>query len=73
MKIHAPFSDEQVRGLREWQNCEWVHPFTCCEHVAMVVGKAGFMCPVCGYLQEWAHDFMAEGAPPNPLERHRVV
>lgn len=25
----------------------------------LVATKEGWVCPVCGYTQEWAHDFMA--------------
>ena len=27
---------------------------------------AGWICPVCSYKQMWAHDFMFNGAPPEP-------
>lgn len=67
IQIHAPFSPAQVRGLREWQACGWVHPFTCCDHRTMNVEEQGFICPACKRVQTWAHDFMIEGAPPNPI------
>lgn len=27
--IYAPWTDEQVAALNRWQDCDWVHPFTC--------------------------------------------
>lgn len=29
MKIHAPFTEEQVKNLNAWQQSQAVHPFTC--------------------------------------------
>ena len=33
----------------------------------LLATPAGWRCPVCGYRQNWAHDFMFNGAPPEPL------
>jgi hypothetical protein len=68
-RIQPPWNEQQVRGLREWQRCKWVHPFTCCNHVTMEVSTDGFICPKCGLVQTWAHDFMTKGAPESPLAR----
>lgn len=27
--VKAPWTDEQVRNIRSFQECTWVHPFTC--------------------------------------------
>lgn len=77
MLTKAPWSDEQVAKLNEWQTCGWVHPFTCVYrgdeyHVhngdcALVAERDGWRCPVCEYHQDWAHDFMLQGAPPKPF------
>jgi len=64
-RIDAPFTAEQVRNLRLWQQNDNVHPFTCCDHQTLVVTKAGFKCPKCKTLQTWCHAFMAE---PQPLK-----
>lgn len=74
MKIYAPWTPEQVANLNEWQEAGYVHPFTCGNDdlhdydsfMANKVLKAteqGWVCPNpnCGYTQDWAHDFMAEG------------
>lgn len=58
--IYAPYTEEQVARLREWQASDFVHPFTCC-HVGMNVEQHGFVCLKCGNIQTWCHDFMAEG------------
>lgn len=70
-KTEPPWTDEQVEKLREWQACGWVHPFTCCRHTTMEVEPDGFHCPDCKRVQKWAHSFMLDGAPPNPLDQLR--
>lgn len=70
-RIKAPFTPEQVKALNEWQQCDWVHPFTCGRHhpdknSLLVATPEGWKCPSCDYTQDCAHDFMAEGAPPKP-------
>ena len=79
MRISAPWNDEQVAKLNEFQRYTTMHPFTCgsnrhdVAHVAwaeehdedngqLVATNAGWICPVCNYTQNWAHDFMFEGA-----------
>lgn len=67
-KLKAPFTDEQVRKLKAWQECDYVHPFTCCDHQTMSVETRGFVCPKCGLVQTWCHAFMALDIPPrNPF------
>lgn len=68
-RIYPPWTDDQVAALREWQTTPWLHPFTCCNHGAMDVTRDGFVCKVCNSLLKWAHDFMAQPVPPNPLPR----
>lgn len=74
--IHAPFTDEQVRVLGQWQEGRGIHPFTCGgEHpragaavdaivtraVVLIPTNEGWLCPEgCGYTQTWAHAFMAD-------------
>jgi len=79
----APWSDEEVAGLRRWQACDWVHAFTCpnhddADHVAyredtgspdaLVVDNDGWICEWCNYQQGWAHRFMLAGPPPEPAD-----
>jgi hypothetical protein len=82
----TPWTEEQCARLNEWQNCGWVHPFTCKGQRSdrphadyarahnqdlgqLVATPQGWVCPVCGYRQSWAHVFMFEGPPPRPLPR----
>jgi ubiquitin C-terminal hydrolase len=68
---HAPWTKEQVDKLNEFQQCGWVHPFTCAndhgEPKDLVAREDGWHCPQCTYHQTWAHAFMLNGAPPSPL------
>lgn len=77
--IKAPFTDEQVKKLNEYQNCEWVHPFTCCSDEnspncqraaktsegLLLATTDGWICPCGQYKQNWAHAGMAKGLPPD--------
>ncbi len=69
-KITAPFTQEQVDALNEWQKNGRFHPFTCGndrtneKHLdgegLLVATLEGWICPFCDYKQNWAHSFMAE-------------
>ena len=64
MMIKAPFNDEQIRSINEFQHCNYFHPFTCANdsnHV-LVAYNAGLMCPNndCKYTKEWVHNFMQD-------------
>ena len=67
--IYAPFTDQQVRLLNQFQLEELAHPFTCPRHDSAEVGETvltatrdGWVCPRegCDYTQDWAHDYMAD-------------
>ena len=63
--IKAPFTTEQVKGLNKYQECPYIHPFTCGHSVCGAVlcaNQDGWQCPKCDYRQDWAHDFMADGS-----------
>lgn len=57
----CPWTDEQVDNLIIYQNCGYVHPFTCgnCDNI-LVPQKSGWYCPTCPYTQSWAHWFMVD-------------
>lgn len=61
-KIYAPFSDEQVKNLNDYQKLGIVHPFTCGKdhdgNRVLVATNNGWVCPTCDYSQNWAHEFM---------------
>ena len=75
-KIEAPFTQEQVQKLNEYQRNGRFHPFTCCSPSdiikceraklgngmggLLIATKEGWVCPCGGYKQNWSHSFMAE-------------
>lgn len=78
-KIKSPFTDEQVENLNRYQECEWVHAFTCCsptdiedckrksgeDYGALIATNEGWICPCGKYKQDWAHAGMAADLPPD--------
>ncbi len=78
--VQAPWSEEQVAGLLDWQRCPWVHPFTCgndCrvdgDASVLVPSKDGWDCEVChDWKQDWCLDFMLNGRPPQPEFMRRI-
>jgi|GEM_PF-1656772 len=67
-QIKAPFTDEQVKGLNEYQNSGVFHEFTCgnSKHPAdkgrtLVAYNEGWKCPNCDYTQNWAFASMTDG------------
>jgi hypothetical protein len=81
MIIHAPFTEEQVKNINEYQVDGMMHPFTCpCDHDDFVDGevaadhlliatKENLYCSDCDYQQYWVHDFMADGTANAQLAR----
>ena len=74
--IKAPFTDEQVANLKRYQECAWVHPFTCCsdgeckrserlDQGTLIPTNDGWVCPCGNYKQNWAHAGMAGDLPPD--------
>lgn len=64
----APWTDDEVRSLNEYQASGVMHPFTCenddADYCASVLTAtpAGWICPDCDYTQNWAKDWMVDGA-----------
>lgn len=65
--IYAPFSDEQVIKLNEFQKSKRFHPFTCggCDRNRddqgiLIATNDGWVCPCGKYKQDWADSFMVE-------------
>lgn len=76
--IQTPFTKEQVRNLKIWQEAYWVHPYTCPnrgdgQHTdvkdrdlgTLEVSVDGLRCPDCDYTQLWAYRFKL---PQNPFK-----
>ena len=69
--IKAPFTDEQVASLNEYQQLGLMHPFTCCSHDGckkdatvkhgiLIASNEGWTCPCGKWKQDWAHKFMTD-------------
>ncbi len=64
-QIQAPFTEDQVKSLNEYQPSGVFHPFTCggknCRN-DLVATEAGWKCPDpnCDYTQDWAWSWMAD-------------
>jgi len=71
-KVVAPWTSDQVASLNGYQESGKFHPFTCgnpdCPRIrdrpsVLIARVPGWVCPMnCGYQQDWAHDWMANGS-----------
>lgn len=65
-KIKAPWTEEQVRVLKWWQEDEPFHSYTCLnrgdgghpEGSKLVPTTQGWICEYCSFTQEWAWFFL---------------
>lgn len=66
-QLNAPFTEDQVYRLNQYQDDEWFHPFTCCgpdgcrdrlgtegNDRKLIATVDGWICPTCDYTQDWA-------------------
>ena len=58
--IKAPFTEEQVKYLNEYQKSGRFHPFTCECREDLIATVNGWICSKCNYTQDWAHEFMSK-------------
>lgn len=62
--IKAPFTDEEVKNLNEFQKLGFVHVFTCGNdhegNRVLVATNKGWICPSCDYTQNWCHAIMVD-------------
>lgn len=59
MTIKAPWTQDQVDSLNGFQECGYVHPFTCMTNsTPLIATKYGWVCECCDWKQDWAHEFM---------------
>lgn len=62
-QIKAPFTQDQVNHINEFQESGIVHEFTCPnDRSILFASQTGLGCPVCDYEQDWVHDVMADGS-----------
>lgn len=64
-RVKAPFTDEQVRSLNDYQTNSIFHAFTCgsgSDHGPLLARPDGMVCQGagCSYRQEWVNRFMAD-------------
>lgn len=61
---HAPWTEDQISSLNDYQASGRFHPFTCVMpgHGALTAITSGWIClePDCRYRQPWAHGWMAD-------------
>lgn len=79
MSEELKFKPDQVVNLNTYQVAGRFHPFTCPNRNrkthrifngdlgALVATVRGWICPWCDYTQEFAHDFMCDPLPPDPV------
>lgn len=64
--LRAPFTEEQVASLNDFQRAGVMHEFTCRrrdDHQGEGILRAtveGWVCDECDYTQSWAFSFMAD-------------
>lgn len=66
---YAPWTEEEVLNLAEYQNAGLMHPFTCglgCQ-ASLTPTVDGWVCPNDDYTQNWAHQWMADGSAVTSL------
>jgi hypothetical protein len=66
-RIDAPWTDEQVESLNNYQISGVFHEFTCGGKVdgkdcrePLIATRDGWICKKCAYRQNWAHKWMTD-------------
>jgi hypothetical protein len=66
--VSAPWTPGQVDSLNGYQVSGLMHPYTCPgrlvghrEGSVLTATVAGWVCPDCGYRQDWAHRWSVDG------------
>lgn len=57
--IRAPWTSDQVKKIRNWQNFTMAHPLTCgndSNHGSLQVTSERLKCLKCDYTQNWVPD-----------------
>ena len=75
LTVNAPWTNEQVKVLNQSQQRTDLHPFTCPnrgdgkhgwlwgDHGTLIATPDGWICPACGYTQNWAYEIQLEEEP----------
>jgi hypothetical protein len=57
----APWNEDQVKSLNDFQQFSNLHPFTCSCHATLVATPNGWNCPDgCSVSQDWCWDMMSD-------------
>lgn len=61
---YAPWTEDEVQSLNDYQDARMMHPFTCGNNSNDVLEATadGWICLFCEYIQDWAHLWMADGS-----------
>lgn len=66
----APWTQDEADNLNEWQKMGLINQTLCGDRARHpeykglpVATRKGWICPSCGWKQEWAHDFMLARRP----------
>ncbi len=51
--LYAEWTEEQIANLESYQQCQYVHPYTCICGESLIPYKEGWECDECGYHQNW--------------------
>jgi hypothetical protein len=57
--LKAPWTEDQVEWLENWQENDNYHPYTCVCGYSLQPSSKGWYCEYCDYKQNWCHDFSA--------------
>ncbi|EGQ61236.1 hypothetical protein GGI1_05331 [Acidithiobacillus sp. GGI-221] len=84
--IVDPWTEEQVEKLNRLQRGElYGHPYTCPnrgdtphhdngnDKGCLLATKNGWLCPDCGYTQNWAHKSSLNALPLTKMLRHMEI
>src|SRR5260221_67572 len=77
--MKPPWKQKQIDALNAYQMSGMFHPFTCGsgnrtdeKHLdgqgILEATADGWICPFCDYKQDWAHEFMAQDKPKDPMQ-----
>lgn len=78
MIVKAPFTQEQIDNINDYQKGGRFHPFTCMSYNnckreenkwgELVATRDGLVCPCGKYKQDWVHDMMTQKQEPSPFK-----
>jgi hypothetical protein len=66
MEVFAPWTDEQVKSINEFQASGKMHPLTCGnrDRAPLIAYTDGLACSFCDYRQNWCPEFALKWKSP---------